>query len=208
MFRGLIQTYLMNQLSGYKKLFGHDFHVGTIVSAVIWGAFHFINILIMPFDAVVFYIALTTFAGLWMGYAYQQTKSLLTTIIVHNTLFGVPLVVGYFLYWLSAYASTAEMKERMKKAQIMLKQKAHENWGVDVDGAEWKEMIKMRTWVSRDPKMAEQIRRANNVTRQVMGMTVEMELNKEEIEGLIISIDGKYFPNNELIILKKALQSI
>lgn len=101
MFRGLIQTYLMKNLSGYKKLFGHSFHLGTIASALIWGIFHFINILIMPFDAVVFYVALTTFAGLWMGYAYQQTKSLLTTIIVHNMLFGVPLVLGYFLYWLT-----------------------------------------------------------------------------------------------------------
>jgi hypothetical protein len=33
-----------------------------------------------------------------MGYAYQKTRSLFTTIIVHNTLFGVHLTVGYIVY--------------------------------------------------------------------------------------------------------------
>lgn len=47
-----------------------------------------------------FFVVLTTVAGLLMGYAYQETGSLLTTIIVHNTIFGVPLTVGYILYWL------------------------------------------------------------------------------------------------------------
>ena len=41
-----------------------------------------------------------TAAGLLMGYAYQETGSLCTTIIVHNTIFGVPLTVGYILHWL------------------------------------------------------------------------------------------------------------
>jgi membrane protease YdiL (CAAX protease family) len=100
MFRGLIQTYLMNHLSGYTTLLGHDLHIGTILGALLWGAFHFINVLVMPLGSVVFVVLLTTVAGLFMGYAYQQTRSLLTTVIVHNTLFGVPLTVGYILYWL------------------------------------------------------------------------------------------------------------
>ncbi len=54
----------------------------------------------MPLGSVVFFVVLTTVAGLLMGYAYQETGSLLTTIIVHNTIFGVPLTVGYILYWL------------------------------------------------------------------------------------------------------------
>jgi len=100
MFRGLIQTYLMNNLRGYVKILGHDLHIGTVIGAILWGAFHFINILVMPLESVVFVVALTTIAGLFMGYAYQETGSLLTTIIVHNTLFGVPLTIGYILYWL------------------------------------------------------------------------------------------------------------
>ncbi len=100
MFRGLIQTYLMNNLRGYIKIFGHDLHIGTVIGAIIWGMFHFINILVMPMGSVVFTVVLTTVAGLCMGYAYQETGSLLTTIIVHNTLFGVPLTIGYILYWL------------------------------------------------------------------------------------------------------------
>jgi membrane protease YdiL (CAAX protease family) len=100
MFRGLIQTYLMRNLDGYTRLLGHDFHIGTIIGAVFWGAFHFLNILVMPLGPVVFVVVLTTLIGLVLGYAYQRTGSLLTTIIVHNTIFGVPLTIGYILYWL------------------------------------------------------------------------------------------------------------
>lgn len=101
MFRGFIQTYLMNNLRGHLKILGHDFHVGTVIAAIIWGLFHFINILIMPLGPVVFFVALTTVVGLFIGYAYQETRSLLSTIIIHNTIFGVPLTIGYVLYWLS-----------------------------------------------------------------------------------------------------------
>jgi membrane protease YdiL (CAAX protease family) len=100
MFRGLIQTYLMNNLRGHVRLLRHDLHVGTVIGAILWGAFHFINILVMPLGSVVFFVVVTTVAGLLMGYAYQETGSLLTTIIVHNTIFGVPLTIGYILYWL------------------------------------------------------------------------------------------------------------
>lgn len=99
MFRGLIQTYLMNHLRGYVRIAGHELHIGTILGAVLWGGFHFINLLILPVGSVVFFVVLTTVAGLLMGYAYQETGSLLTTIIVHNTLFGVPITIGYILHW-------------------------------------------------------------------------------------------------------------
>jgi len=100
MFRGLIQSYLQKNQNGFIEILGHSLHVGTVIGAVIWGAFHFINILVMPIGPVVFFVVLTTIAGLALGYAYQETGSLLTTIIVHNTIFGVPLAIGYFLYWI------------------------------------------------------------------------------------------------------------
>ena len=100
MFRGLIQTTLTKGLGGYVRIIGHNVHAGTVIAAIIWGLFHFINILIMPLGPVVFTVVLTTVAGIAMGYAYRQTGSLLTTIIVHNTIFGVPLTIGYILYWL------------------------------------------------------------------------------------------------------------
>jgi len=101
LFRGFIQTYLMKNLEGYVKVLGHDLHIGTVIGAIIWGAFHFINILVMPWDTVIFYVMLTTAIGLPMGYAYQETGSLLTTMIVHNMIFGVPLTIGYILHWIS-----------------------------------------------------------------------------------------------------------
>ncbi|RLE69833.1 MAG: hypothetical protein DRJ45_06080 [Thermoprotei archaeon] len=62
---------------------------------------HFVNLLIMSPETVLFLVALTTAIGLLLGYAYQETGSLATTIIVHNTLFGVHLSVGYILYWVT-----------------------------------------------------------------------------------------------------------
>jgi membrane protease YdiL (CAAX protease family) len=99
LFRGLIQTYLMDNLEGFVNILGHNLHIGTVIGAVIWGAFHFINILVMPWEPVLFYVILTTIIGLPMGYAYQETGSLLTTVIVHNMIFGVPLTIGYILHW-------------------------------------------------------------------------------------------------------------
>ena len=98
MFRGLIQTYLMEKLEGETKIGGHRFHIGTVIAAIFWGCFHIINILTMPLSAAVFTVVMTTPIGLLMGYAYQRTGSLLTTILVHNTLFGVPLTIGYILH--------------------------------------------------------------------------------------------------------------
>jgi membrane protease YdiL (CAAX protease family) len=100
MFRGLTQTYLMERLEGHVRLLGHDFHIGTVIGAIFWGAFHLLNVLIMPLGPVLLLVALTTAIGLILGYAYQRTGSLLTTVIMHNTIFGVPLTVGYVLCWL------------------------------------------------------------------------------------------------------------
>jgi membrane protease YdiL (CAAX protease family) len=100
MFRGFIQTYLMNNLEGQVKILGHEFHIGTVIGAIIWGAFHLVNIVIMPWNTLLFYVFLTTAAGLAMGYVFHESGSLLSTIIVHNSLFGVRLTIGYILDWL------------------------------------------------------------------------------------------------------------
>jgi membrane protease YdiL (CAAX protease family) len=100
MFRGLIQTYLMENLEGEINLARHRFHIGTVIAAIFWGGFHIINALNMPLSAALFTVVITTPVGLLMGYAYQMTGSLLTTILVHNSLFGVPTSIGYILYFL------------------------------------------------------------------------------------------------------------
>lgn len=101
MFRGLIQTYLTERLDGNVEIAGREFQIGTVIAAVFWGGFHFINMLVgMAVDTAFFLVLITTAIGLLMGYAYQKTRSLLTTIIVHNTIFGVPTLIGYILYCL------------------------------------------------------------------------------------------------------------
>jgi len=101
MFRGLIQTYLMDNLEGSVNIAGHGVHIGTVVAALFWGGFHLINVLNMPLGSAVLTVLITTPIGLLLGYAYQRTGSLFTTILVHNTLFGVPLTIGYILYLMS-----------------------------------------------------------------------------------------------------------
>ncbi len=112
------------------------------------------------------------------------------------------------LEFLSAFASSTELKDRMKKAELMLKQKAKENWGVEVGSDNWKEMIKMRTWVSRDPKMAEQIRQGNDISRLVSGMVVVIDLTKDEIEGLMNRIEGMGGVDDMQRKLKDALSQL
>ena len=112
------------------------------------------------------------------------------------------------LEFLSAFASSTELKDKMEKAELMLKQKAKENWGVEIGSDNWKEMIKMRTWVSRDPKMAEQIRQANDISRLVSGMVVEMDLTKDEIEGLLNRIEGMGGVDDMQRKLKDALNKL
>lgn len=100
MFRGLIQTYLMENLDGHVNIINHRVHVGTVIGAFFWGGFHIINVLNMSLSSALMTVLITTPIGLLMGYAYQRTKSLLTTILVHNTLFGVPVTIGYILYFM------------------------------------------------------------------------------------------------------------
>jgi hypothetical protein len=46
------------------------------------------------------YVSLTTAAGRAMGYFHQESGNLLSTIIVYNSPFAVPLTIGYVLEWL------------------------------------------------------------------------------------------------------------
>jgi len=88
----------MNNLEGYVDLAGNRLHIGTIIAAIFWGVFHIINVLNMPLSSAILTVLITTPIGLLMGYAFQRTRSILTTILVHNTLFGVPLTISYILY--------------------------------------------------------------------------------------------------------------
>jgi membrane protease YdiL (CAAX protease family) len=98
MFRGLIQTYLMENLEGYVNIASHELHIGTVITALFWGGFHIINVLTMSLNSALLTVLITTPIGLLLGYAYQRTGSIMTTILIHNTIFGVPLTIGYILF--------------------------------------------------------------------------------------------------------------
>ena len=103
------------------------------------------------------------------------------------------------LDFISGFAEgfSEELSKRMKDAREMLKGKALENWNVDVDSERFKEeIVKPRTWVSSDPKMAEVIRRAREIDRAINGMVVVIDLTKEELEYLINRLQGFLPPEN------------
>ena len=108
--------------------------------------------------------------------------------------------------FLTGFAPTPELKASFKSAHEMLRGRVHQNWGMEVGSDEYREMWQMTHWVSSDPAMAEKIHHAVKVTREISGMTAEIELTRREIQDLIKAVDGKYFPNEELPVLQKALQ--
>lgn len=52
----------------------------------------------MPGRPAISCVVRTPVIGLATAYGYQETRRLLTTMIVHNAIFGVPLTIGYLLH--------------------------------------------------------------------------------------------------------------
>lgn len=101
-FRGLIQTYLMEELRGWIRIFGWDFHVGTIITAMLFFGVTFSNLLIgMPLGLVIFMaIVGHLVGGLIFGYIYQESRSLAGPVLTHNWGHALPNLIGYILYLL------------------------------------------------------------------------------------------------------------
>ncbi|HAV42939.1 TPA: hypothetical protein DCX15_02855 [bacterium] len=96
-FRGFVQTYLMKNIEGYVRLVKWDFHIGTVVAALLFGLSHLMNILSMSPLLTLSYIVVSAFFGLTAGYVYQRTRSLIGPIIMHNVSSGIGLVAGLLL---------------------------------------------------------------------------------------------------------------
>lgn len=98
------------------------------------------------------------------------------------------------LEWLAVLAPSEELKERFRNAKNMLKQKILEHWKVDIDSKEFKDLIKLRTLVSSDPKMSEKISLARKIYNQVYGTVVTLDFNNDELKALIDSTKGMCGP--------------
>lgn len=90
MFRGVIQTELMKTLPQDVKILGLNFKRGTLLAAIIFGLAHIINIFtIANVCFVIGQVISAIIFGLIVGYFYQETRSLIPAIIIHNLANGI-----------------------------------------------------------------------------------------------------------------------
>jgi len=94
-FRGFLQTHLMGRMKGGKRFFSFYFSYGLIVTAFIFGAVHLSDIFLFDITLVnvIINAALAMFLGLVLGYIYQETRSILTPILMHVCLNGLPIAL-------------------------------------------------------------------------------------------------------------------
>ena len=98
--RGLVQTYLMNKLKGSIKIFKWDFHIGSVVTAIIFGLGHFGPHVFFggSWLSLAPHLIFATLYGLCSSYIYQETKSLVGPILMHNVTDGLLYSIDYFFY--------------------------------------------------------------------------------------------------------------
>ncbi len=80
-----------------------------------------------------------------------------------------------------------EIRDRIKDAENMLKDKALKVCGVAPGSDEFKDIVRLKTLVSSDPKTAELISQAKQKYSCVYGLKVNMSFTRKEIEEIIES---------------------
>ena len=96
--RGLIQTYLMNNISGDVKIASWNIKRATILGGAIFGLSHLFNIYRKPLEFVIPQMIYATIFGIIVGYVYQETQSLAGPIVMHNVADGLETTIKYLLY--------------------------------------------------------------------------------------------------------------
>ena len=96
--RGLVQTHLMSELKGTVGLFKWDFHIGTIITAIIFGVGHFGPHIFFGSSwlSLIPHLIMATLYGLCSSYIYQEAKSLAGPILMHNVYDGLVTTIGLF----------------------------------------------------------------------------------------------------------------
>lgn len=98
--RGVLQTYLMENLDGFIRVFRWDFHVGTILTVVLLGVTQLLLMMLLgekPRGVLLESIYIMVFA-FFIGYVYQQTNSLIGPILAHNIVRGLGITLPYILH--------------------------------------------------------------------------------------------------------------
>ncbi len=98
--RGLVQTPLMNKLKGSVKIFKWDFHIGSVITAIIFGVGHFGPHMFFGGSWLTLapHLLFATAYGLCSSYIYQETRSLVGPILMHNVVDGLLYSVDFLFY--------------------------------------------------------------------------------------------------------------
>lgn len=98
--RGLVQTHLMNKLKGTVTIFKWDFHIGSVITGIIFGLGHFTPHIFFgrSWLSLAPHLIFGTIYGLCSSYIYQETKSLAGPISMHNIVDGLLYSVDYLFY--------------------------------------------------------------------------------------------------------------
>lgn len=99
--RGLVQTHLMNELRGTVNILKWNLHIGTVITAVIFGVGHFGPHIFFggSWLSLAPHLIFATLYGLCSSYIYQETKSLAGPILMHNVVDGLLYSIDYLFYW-------------------------------------------------------------------------------------------------------------
>ena len=101
-FRGFVQTHLMEKLKGGKKFSKFYLSYGLMLTALIFGTIHLLNIFVLNLslaNAIIRAMFAMLF-GLLIGYIYQETRSILGPILMHSCLNGLPNLMKW---WFSPF---------------------------------------------------------------------------------------------------------
>ena len=98
--RGLVQTHLMNRLKGTVTLFRWDFHIGSVITALIFGLGHLGPHMFFggSWLSLAPHLAFATVYGLCSSYIYQETRSLAGPVLMHNAVDGLLTSIDYLLW--------------------------------------------------------------------------------------------------------------
>jgi membrane protease YdiL (CAAX protease family) len=98
--RGLVQTYLMDKLKGSVTIVKWNFHIGSVITAILFGVGHFGPHIFFggSWFTLVPHLIFATVYGLCSSYIYQETKSLAGPILMHNVVDGLLYSVDYLFY--------------------------------------------------------------------------------------------------------------
>jgi membrane protease YdiL (CAAX protease family) len=98
--RGLVQTYLMEKLNGTVTFFKWNFHIGSIITAMIFGVGHFGPHFFFGGSLLTLapHLLFAILCGLCLSYVYQESRSLVGPILMHNVVDGLLYSVDFLFY--------------------------------------------------------------------------------------------------------------